>query len=91
MKLLFIIFLIYFHGVVSQTATCDDSESKLAAITKFICNSTTNVNGPKGCHQFWFILVNLNKKLNKKFWKRNINLKSLFLKQLENLKVKSMF
>ena len=48
MKLLFIIVLVCFHDVFTQTTTCDNDESKLAAITKFICNNTTNTNGPKG-------------------------------------------
>ena len=52
MKFLFTIFLICFHGAVSQTATCNDSESKLAAITKFICNNTTSMDGLKGLDSF---------------------------------------
>ena len=48
MKLLTILFMIFVYEVTSQTTSCDDNESKLAAITKFICNNTTTANGPKG-------------------------------------------
>jgi len=54
MKLLFIAFLIYFHGALSQTiivnnqSSYDGDKSKLAAIRKIVCNSNTNTNGHKG-------------------------------------------
>jgi len=54
MKLIFIICMLFFHKIKSQTYSCDDS--KLAAVTNLVCNSDTNYNvnavrgkkGPKG-------------------------------------------
>ena len=48
MKLLTILFMIFVYEVTSQTTSCDDNESKLAAITKLICKTNTTTTGPKG-------------------------------------------
>ena len=58
MKFCFIILTsILLHEVATQTSSCDENESKLAAVTNLVCNGvmspTTSIQrgkkGPKGC------------------------------------------
>ena len=48
MKLMFIVFLVYFHEVASQTTSNNDDKLTLAAIRKLVCNDNTNTNGTEG-------------------------------------------
>merc|ERR1719376_82704 len=48
MKLMFIVFLVYFHEVASQTTSNNDDKLTLAAIRKLVCNDNTNTNEENG-------------------------------------------
>ena len=53
MKFIFTIILLFIYKVTCQTSSCNENESKLAAVTNLVCNEvsksfTTVTRGKKG-------------------------------------------